>query len=254
LFCMSRSSSLTAILAFAVALTSFSGLTFSAPIGYPEDSLWEHGLVREVLFDPEDYRSPCFVRGRLVLLNPTDVDVVFDLAYPLHCEVYFEAAYQSSTWRGGEGSLRVTVPAHGEYTVISFTFQTYAPGFYEVDWGGLRRSVDVSVGDLIPRVVTDKQAYRQFEGGYATFEYYNPKSYPVSFGPPSSVELGFEYDGVKEDYGTGVNISWVSANFTVPPGGTFKIYTFVFTTSKVGHLTLTGMWLRKTVNVLPLEP
>jgi hypothetical protein len=133
--------------------------------------------------------------------------------------------------------LAFTVALAG-FSVLSIT----APVGYPVDSGG-----------PILRLVTDKQAYRQFEGGYATFEYYNPKSYPVSFGPPSSVELGFEYDGVKEDYGTGVNISWVSANFTVPPGGTFKIYTFVFTTSKVGHLTLTGMWLRKTVNVLPLE-
>jgi hypothetical protein len=46
----------------------------------------------------------------------------------------------------------------------------------------------------------------------------------------------------------------ISANFTVPLGGTFKVFTFVFTTSKVGELKLTGLGVGKTVTVLPLEP
>ncbi len=213
----------------------------------------ENGLVKIVMFEPVDYRSPCFVWGRLVYVNPTDVDLSLDLSYPIPYDVFYVSGRIESGGLGG-GPTRVKVPAHGEYPAASISFQAMAPGHYEVECGGVSGGVDVRVGDVVMRLVTDKQLYQQFEGGKVTFEFYNPGSSPASATPPSQIELGFEINGVKQENGQGVNIDWVSANFTVPPGGTFKIFTFTFTTSKVGQLTLTGMGLRKTVKVLPLEP
>jgi hypothetical protein len=112
----------------------------------------------------------------------------------------------------------------------------------------------VDSGDPALRIVTDKEVYRQWEGGYATFEFYNPGPGQVSYGPPSPIVLGFAYNGVKEERGQTAYVDWISSNFTVPPGGTFKVFTFVLTTSKVGELTLSGLGVSKTVTVLPLEP
>jgi hypothetical protein len=243
---------LAVFIAFVVVLVGFSVLSLSAPMGYPEDSLWEHGLVRGIVFDAGDYRSPCFVRGRLVLVNPSNVDVFFDLAYPILYEVSFESGYPSSRRWDGE-SLRVTVPARGEYTVTSFSFKAYAPGFYEVDWDGLRRGITVGRGDLIPRLVTEKQVYDQYENGYVTVEYYNPKPYPVMFTPPLTVKVDVEYNGVKQNTGMGSYISWIRDSFTVPSGGTFKISTYYFVTPEAGYLTMKGMGASKTLIVLPVE-
>ena len=134
--------------------------------------------------------------------------------------------------------LAFTVALAG-FSSLSLT----APVVYPIDSGG-----------PIMRIVTDKEVYRQWEGGYATFEFYNPGPGQVQYGPPSPIVLSFAYNGVREEREQTTYIDWISVNFTVPPGGAFKVFTFVFTTSKVGELTLIGLGASKTVTVLPLGP
>jgi hypothetical protein len=156
---------------------------------------------------------------------------------------------------GSKGEYsRVVIPAGGRYEVMSFAFQATTPGLYTVEWDGIRRDVEVSVGSLIPRIVTDKETYRQYEGGYATFEYYNPKPYPVSFTPPYGVDFYTECNGVESEMHRGVQIGWIRSNFTVASRESFKVFEFIFTTGEAGDLTLVINGLRKTVQVLPLEP
>ena len=193
--------------------------------------------------------------GRLFLINPQSVDVSLGLDYPITCDIYMESELLVIQGTGAEGeSLRVTVPARGSYELMRVAFQATTPGTYTVDWGGMRREVIVDVGEVIPRIVTDKTVYRQYEGGYATFAYYNPSAYTVSFMPPSHVTFNIEYNGVRSEIGQAIFFSWISSNFTIPPHDSFKIYRFVFTTGETGDLTLVINGIRKTVQVLPLEP
>jgi hypothetical protein len=256
-FCMSSPSSLyAAILAFSVVFAGFSILIVSTPVGYPFDTVWDHGLIRDVVFDGGDYRVLEVISARFVYLNPTDHDVSFNLTYPARYYRYLNG--YPDGWgpvyngRGDNGTI-VTVPPGGEYVVDGMGTKVTVEGWFEVEWNGIRRGIGVGPGDLIPRMVMDKQVYNQYENVYVTFEYYNPRAYPVSFRPPSHVEFGVEYNGVKEDAGAGAYIDWISANFTVPPGSTFKIMTFYFKTPEAGQLTLTGMGASKTFIVLPVE-
>jgi len=252
LSCMSVSSSLAVLLAIAVALAGFSGVSLSAPVGYPEDSRLDNGLVREIVFDPGDYRSPCNVMGRLVYLNPTGADVTFDLGYRVRYNVSLDGVYYTHGGRSGEGKpLTVTVPAGGEYIAYSVYFQANSPGFYEVEWDGMWRGVYVARGGLIARIVTDKSVYHLNENGYATIEYYNPGSVPVSFAPPTPVAMGFEIDGVKLDRVMMAYISWMISRIELAPGETFRIMRFYFQTPEAGRLTLTALGASETVLVLP---
>lgn len=242
------------LLALAVALAGFSGVSLSAPVGYPEDSLLGNGLVREIVFDPGDYRSPCNVRGRLVFQNPTDEDVAFDLEYLIRYNVSLDGVYYTRGGRFGTGeSQTVTVPARGEYTASSVYFYASGPGFYEVEWDGLWRGIEVVQGDLVLRFVAEKQVYYQYENGYLTLEYYNPRSYPVSFDPPYSVQLWTSWNGGPKELGPGAYFSRSGKPITVPPGGTYKVTTFYFTTPRAGTLTFSGMGASRTLIVLPVE-
>ena len=249
---MNTPTAISALIAFTLTLAVFNGLTVAAPKGYPADSYWDHGLIREIAFNSLNYRSPCVVSGKLLLVNPSNSDISFNLAYPVTCDIYMGSLKTGTQGTGADGeSNTVTVPAGGEYSLMDIAFEAPSQGLYEVDWGGLRRGVDVGAGALIPRIVTDKQVYRVGEGGNALFEFYNPGSASVSFSPPSSVDFHQGINGVLSEIGYGVQLEWISANFTVPPGGSFKIFDFGFSTSKVGSLTLNGRGLSKTVQVIP---
>ncbi len=252
---MSGSSALAALVAFGVALAGFAGVCITAPVGYPMDSLLENGLVREIVFDGGNYESTCVVSGVLVLFNPTGAEVGFDLVYPVYCSIYQGSELLEITGTGARGfSSRVVIPAGGRYEVTDFAFQATTPGVYVVEWGGMCREVDVAVGDLVPRIVTDKQTYRVDEEGYATFEYYNPQSYPVSFTPPYSVDFYTEYKGEASEMHRSVYISWIRSNFTIAPGESFRVFKFAFTAMDAGDFTLVINGMRKTVRVLPLSP
>ena len=249
---MNTPTAISVLIAFTLALAAFSGLTVAAPKGYPTDSYWDHGLIREIAFNSLNYRSPCVVSGKLLLVNPSKSDISFNLAYPVTCDIYMGSLKTGTQGTGAEGeSHAVTVPAGGEYNVMEIAFEAPSQGLYEVDWSGLRRGVEVGAGALIARIVTDKQVYRVGEGGNAIFEFYNPGSVSVSFSHPSGVDFREGINGVLSEIGCGVQMEWISANFTVPPGGSFKIFDFGFSASKVGSLTLYGMGLSKTVQVVP---
>jgi hypothetical protein len=87
---MSGSGGLAAFLAFLVAVSGFAGLSVSTPAGYPQDSLLEEGLVKEIMFDEAEFFSPCLVRGELILLNPSNADVVVDVENPVNWQVFSE--------------------------------------------------------------------------------------------------------------------------------------------------------------------
>ncbi len=240
---------LAAFVALTVALAGFYGVAVSAPVGYPEDSLYGNGLVKEVVFESSDLRSSCYVAGWLVLANPTDADLVAEVKYPIEWEAFLEGrrvgwSQQSSEW------AMITIPAHVEYRE-RFSFQALGPGYYEVEWGGMRRGVDVGAGELVPRLVTEKVVYRQYEDGYMTFEYYNPRPYTVTFSPPSKVEIDVFVDGVELDRGYFAFISWIGTSFTVEPGATFKVMDFYFTVPEAGYVTYSGMGASATLRVLP---
>ncbi len=249
-----RSSVYAAVLALSVAFAGFSVLSVWAPSGYPLDTVWDGGLIREVVFDPADYRSPCNVRGSLVFRNPTDADVTFDLDYLVRYNVSLDGVYYTHGGRSGEGKpLTVTVPAGGEYVAYSVYFKADAPGFYEVEWDGMWRGVYVARGSLVARIVTDKNVYHLNENGYATIEYYNPGPGQVSFAPPTPVTMGFELDGVKLDRVMAAHISWMISSFELAPGETVTIITLHFRTPEAGRLTLTALGANETVLVLPTE-
>jgi len=242
---------LAAFIAFVVAISGFAGLSLNTPMDYPEDSILEQGLVKEIVFDEWEYRSPCHVGGRLVVVNPSDVDIVFDLTYLIEYEITSGLAYSLGR-RLNEVVKKVTVPAHGEYTVTGFSIDASAPGFYEVGWGGLWRGVYVDRGELVPRLVTEKLIYDQYENLYISFEYYNPKPYAVTFAPPSRVMFWVSRDGGEFETGPGSFISWMS-DVTVPPGRTFKMPRYFVTTPEAGYLTFSGMGAQTTVLVLPVS-
>jgi hypothetical protein len=147
--------------------------------------------------------------------------------------------------------ISMTVPAGGEYRASFFSFRAYEPGYYEVDWGGFRRGIHVSSGELIPRIVTEKNLYEYGQNGYLIFEYYNPKPYPVTLTRPSRVLLELWVDGVDQQTGLGSYIDYFNADVTVEPGEAVKIQTFYFTTNKQGVVTYRGMGASKTIIVLP---
>ncbi len=247
---MSSSSLVAAFVAVLVAVSGFSALNLSAPVGYPEEAVLADGLIRAIVFDGGEYSSPCYVNGRLVIVNPTDVDVVFVLTYPIDYNVSGGWGYSL----GREGlAERVTVPAHGEYTVGGFGVDAGAPGFYGVEWDGLWGGVYVERGELVPRLVTDKLVYDQYENLYLGFEYYNPKPYNVSFQPPSKVMFWKSWNGGEAEPGPGSNISWYTLPVTVPPGGTLHLPRYYVTTPTAGVLTFYGMGTSRTVHVLPVE-
>lgn len=248
---MSSSPIVAAFVAVLVAVSGFSALSLSAPVGYPEGAALGEGLIRAIVFDEGEYRSPCYVGGRLVIVNPTDGDVIYELEYPIEYSVSDGWGY--SLGRRGEGlAERATVPAHGEYTVTRFSIDAGAPGFYGVEWEGLWEGVYVERGELVPRLVTDKLVYDQYENIYLSFEYYNPKPYSVTFQPPSRVMFWMSLDGGEAEPGPGSFISWVGP-VTVPPGGTLHLPRYYVATPSAGILTFYGMGTSRTIHVLPVE-
>jgi hypothetical protein len=251
---MSSSSSVyAAALAFAVALAGFSVVCLWAPAGYALDARWEQGLVREIVFDGGGFRALEFVNARLVYQNPSDKPVTFNLTYPVMFTQYVNGRSRNIIGgTGAEGDWEiVTVPAGGEYTVCQAGFQPEIGGWYEVEWDGLRRGVEVARGEVVARIVTNKEAYRAGEVGTVTLEYYNPTSHNVTITPPGSFEFYTEYQGQRAEFSIVTFYSWIQRSFTVRPGESFRVDSFSFTAPQSGKMTLVVNDVRKTISVLP---
>jgi len=254
LYCMSSSSSVyAAVLAFAVALVGFSVVCLWAPTGYALDARWDQGLIREIVFDGGGFRALEVVQARLVYRNPSDKPVTFNLTYPVMFTQYVDGKSRNIVGgTGAEGDWEiVTVPAGGEYTVCQAGFQPEIGGWYEVEWDGLRRGVEVARGEVVARIVTDKEEYRVGGGGTAAFEFYNPTRHNVTFRLPGGFDFVAEYPDGSHGNGFGVQYSWAHWDYTLSPGGSFRVYTFYFATPQVGRMTLTVNDVSKTVQVVP---
>ncbi len=253
--CMAGQSSLYgAILAFSVVFAGFSVLCVWTPAGVPLGAVWGHGLVQDVVFE-RDYKALEIVRAGLVYRNPSDSAVSFYLYYPVSYSVYVDGVFDRSGGEGVEGEWKiVTVPAGGEVAVNHVDFQPEAAGWYEVEWGGVRRGIEVAPCDAVARIVTDKEWYEEGENGHATLEYYNARTYNVTIGLPSRVRFASVYPDGKRDSVDGGFIDWAYASRTLAPGEVLRVTEFYFKTSRAGSFMLEGMGAKATVCVLPASP
>jgi hypothetical protein len=252
---MSKSSSVyAAILAFSVAFAGFSVISVQTPAGYPLDAVWDHGLIRDIVFDGSDFKALENIQARLVYRNPSDLPVSFNLTYPVLCTFYADRKKDSGSGSGAEGAWEiVTVPAGGEYTVFLTGFRPDGAGWYEVEWGGVRRGVAVAKSEALPRIVTDKAYYMAGDGGgKAVFEYYNPTGHNVTIPMPGCMRFDRFYLDGKVEGVSGVCIDYIWANYTLPPGGSFKVWEFYFSTMKAGSSVIEGAGAKTTVLVLPV--
>lgn len=248
---------MAAFLAFVMVMAGFAGLSLSAPVGYPVDSVLEKGLIREVVFEKAHYNYMDDVRVRLVYRNPSDSTVSFNLTYPVIYHRYFDGRQYGWGGTGGEGMWEiVTIPAGGECTVCEAGFRADdAVGWCEIEWDGVRSGVEVSVGEVMPRIVMDKRFYRLGDGGgTAVFELYNPTGHNITANLPGCIRFDKFYPDGTEEGLVGVCIDWVWSNATILPGGSFKVWSFYFSVSSKGSFTIVGAGARTTVNVLPFEP
>ena len=256
MLCMS-SSLLAAFVAFVVALSGFAGVSLSTPAGYPIGSVIENGLIRAVVFEEGHYDFLDDVRVRLVYRNPSDRAVSFNLTYPVRYVRYFDGRQMGWGGSGGEGMWEIiTVPAGGEYTVCDAGFRADdAVGWCEIEWDGVRSGAEIGVGEVVPRIVTDKRYYRVGEGGgTAVYELYNPTGHNVTSNLPGCMRFDKFYPDGAEEGLSGVCMDWVWGNVTIPPRGSFRVYSFYFSVSSRGSFTIVGAGARTTVNVLPFEP
>lgn len=250
---MSGSSSIgAAVLAFVVAFASFSVLSVWSPAGSPIDAVWDHELIRDIVFEGRDYRSLDNVKARLVYQNPSDSVVSFNLTYPVIFEVLLDGERQNRGGSGAEGDWEiVAVPPGGEYTVCNAGFHAQGVGWYEIVWGDARRGIEVTVGEIVPRLVTNKESYRAGEFGNVALEYYNPTGHNVTIIPPTPVEFYTEYQGQRAEFSKVIFYSWIKGNFTVLPGESFRVDSYSFTAPSSGKMTLVVNNLRKTISVQP---
>lgn len=102
-----------------------------------------------------------------------------------------------------------------------------------------RRGVEVGVGEVAPRIVTDKRFYRLTDGGRtAVFELYNPTGHNVTTNLPGCIRFDRFYPDGTEDGISAVCIDWVWANVTLPSGGSFKVWSFYFSVSRAGSFRI----------------
>lgn len=244
-----------ALIAIVVALAGFTGVCLTAPVGYPIDSVWEKGLIREVVFGKEHYDYLDSVEVRLVYRNPTGHAISFNLTYPVRYVRYFDGVQVGWGGSGGEGMWEmVTVPAGGEYTVCEAGFLADdAVGWCEIEWYGVRSGVGITVGEVVPRIVTDKPYYRVNEGGgTAVYELYNPTEHNVTVEHlPGCIRFDKVYPDGTQERVSGVCIDWVWSNVTILPRDSFKVYSFYFSVSEKGCFDIVGAGTKATVIVLP---
>jgi hypothetical protein len=247
-------STAAALLAFVIALAGFSGVCLTAPIGYPADSVEENGLIKTIIFGEANPRAFEYVSARLVYQNPSDSPVTFNLTYPIIYSFYMDGAKGDRWGRiNQEGEWEpVTVPPHGEYVVTNAGFLPEHGGWYEIEWDGVREGVQVLGSAVTPRIVTDRDSYRVGDGGgTATFEYYNPTQYNVTFNVPSDFMFEVRHPGESRMNGWGIMFEWVFRNVTLTPRSSFRVYSFYFATTKEGELTLLVNDVGKTIQVAP---
>jgi hypothetical protein len=128
-------------------------------------------------------------------------------------------------------------------------------GWCEIEWDGVRSGVEIGVGEVVPRIVTDKPYYRVSEGGgTAVYELYNPTGHNVTTNLPGCIRFDRFYPDGTEEGLSGVCIDWVWGNYTLPPGGSFKVWEFYFSTMRAGSFTIEGAGTKTTVLVLPASP
>ena len=111
-------------------------------------------------------------------------------------------------------------------------------------------------GDLITRIVTDKQAYHIKETVYYRHEYYNPNPYPVSFTPPRIILFKVGYYGEEksiEEYSVPYYDAQPEGNVTIPPFGVFYPlkYEMGVSVNRVGFYEISFGEAVKVVRVLP---
>ena len=242
-----------AILAFSVAFAGFSVISVQKPAGYPLDSVWDQGLIRDIVFEGGDFRALENIQARLVYRNPSDLPVSFNLTYPVLCTFYADGRKDSSSGSGAPGDWKmVNVPAGGEYTAFLTGFRPDGAGWYEVEWNRVRKGVAVARSEAVPRIVTDKSYYMVGDGGgKAVFEYYNPTGHNVTIPMPGCMRFDRVYPDGKVEGVSGVCIDYIWANYTLPPGGSFKVWNFSFSTIRAGSSVIEGVGAKTTVLVLP---
>lgn len=108
---------------------------------------------------------------------------------------------------------------------------------------------------LTPALTTDREVYFVGETIRVEASYVNPYYYPVSFSPPSELPgISGLYEGEVSSSQSIVNISWVARSFLVEPGASFRVLRSEFAAAREGDFVVGWMSLRKTVQILSLEP
>jgi hypothetical protein len=239
-------------LAFIIALAGFSGFSLTAPVAYPFDTVWDQGLIRDIIFNRTSLRTLDFTHVSLGYRNPTDHAVSLNLTYPSNYTVYINGHIVGGD-EGHEERKFVMVPAGDFYNVRRWLFITSEEsGWYEVEWGGVRKGIAVYRNEAVPRIVTNKETYTAGDIGTAVFEYYNPTSYNITLVHPERIT----YSAIDEDRYVGnrgsISADWGWPYGSLAPGESVQFYRFEFATyNAVGKMTITVNDVEKIVEVLP---
>ncbi len=252
---MSSTTAISAFLAVALAVAGFTGFSISAPVSYPAGAVYEGDLIRQVVFDKASYDYLTMVDARLVYFNPSDEAITVNVTYPVIWHLSIGGRSMGSGGTGMEGQWElISVPARGEYIADYAGFLAdNGVGWCEIEWDGAVAGAEIRMGDIVPRIVTDKRVYRAGVGidGTAVFELYNPTGHNATTRLPGCMDFSrVNPDGTRDGL-SGVCIDWVWSNKTITPGGSFKIWTFYFATPQAGLTTIEGAGARTTVVVVP---
>jgi hypothetical protein len=250
---MSNSPLVSAVLAFLLAVSGFAGLSLQSPSAYPVALLWEGPLVADVVFDDYGYDYLDVMHVKLVYRNLSDRAQSFNLTYPIVYHDYWNGE-RGDRGIGGEHSWElITLPAHSEYIVREYWVLADDVGYYQVEWDGVERGVEIRYGGVVPRIVSEKQFYRLDDRvGHAVFELYNPTGHNVTVRYlPSDLFFSLVYpDGISDPV-YGVHADWALANVTISPGGSFRVFSTYFFIRRTGRASIEGVGAKTTIDVLP---
>lgn len=249
---MAGSSTITAVLTIIITFTCFWEVCLTAPLGYPPDSMTREGIVREIVFEGNNFEALEAIPVRFVYRNPLNSPLTVNVTSSIDVTEYIDGQIRSQhhPWVRGDAES-ITIPAGGEFTIAERGYQLGRGCFFELEWEGLRRGVDVANGDVLARITTNSEEYKVgAAGGRVTFLYYNPTQYNVTFRVPTSFNFIATYSDGSFATGYGDNFWWDKWERTLPPEGSLIIDTFYFPTARVGEMTLTINDVTKTVKVV----
>ncbi len=249
---MNASAKLTAVTSLVLAAVLAAGLTINAPPYIPGTRL-ENGLIVRIQFDKPAYHTLDVVTASYDYYNPLKMPITFTPKAELQISAGYVDGSKTNQREAGSIPEPVTLPPGETFSTKVSRDPVLRPGTYSVDVNGTVGTVEVTQGQLVTRVSTDKEVYSTRDNsGTATLEIYNSGSTPMQYKRFSPLYLSYHYLGEPAGGPGHVTfVTWMDLYDTVQPGEVKKVWDEGFPIKKAGTLILDFNGVLRSVQILP---